>query len=323
MNNDQYLKKEFAKEISELSDDSLYSNDIILSDEEKRQLDIVCDYSCFYVWANGEVIWEMFMTKMELTPEPLKIRHCEAEIKSLIDTISSSNRVFYLSIFKYLKAKVDYIDDPDEQIRIFVRHFVTNNFLKEYLRNDNDILSGLPGDPFEKLNLPYFKDMLVLLTQLELIEEENRYYYRLSNNIDGITNFTKRRDKKITYQWQNNPDKELPELYSLLIDRYKLIAPETSYEQFKQIFTGQPIDSIKPIKWHQDNTSELLYFIDKLEQTNQVKHTTKADYQKMIACFVKPDGNTFQAAFKNIKTNILINLSPDKQKAIDELISNF
>ena len=144
-------------------------------------------------------------------------------------------------------------------------------------------------------------------------------------DIDEIRKITPKKSiqNKITYQWQNNPDEELPELYSLMIDKYKLIAPETTYEQFKPIFTGQPIESISPIRWHNDNASELLYFIDRLEQSNQVKHTKKADYQRMIACFVKPDGNTFQAAFKNIKTNILINLSPDKQKAIDDLISNF
>ena len=109
-----------------------------------------------------------------------------------------------------------------------------------------------------------------------------------------------------------------------MIDNYKLIAPETTYEQFKAVFTGQAIESINPIKWHQDNASELLYFIDRLQKTNNIVHNPKkADYQKMTACFVKPDGKPFKAVWKSLKTNIDINLSSDKQKAIDELVSNF
>jgi hypothetical protein len=109
-----------------------------------------------------------------------------------------------------------------------------------------------------------------------------------------------------------------------MLNKYKLIAPETSLEQFKAVFTGQAIESINPIKWHQDNASELLYFIDRLQQTNNIVHNPKrADYQKLKACFVKPDGKPFNAVWKSLKTNLEINLSPDKQKAIDELVSNF
>jgi len=150
----------------------------------------------------------------------------------------------------------------------------------------------------------------------------------LSNEIDHQQKRPARKppkqQKKTSYVWQSNPDKELPELYSLMIKKYKLIASETTYEQFKAVFTGQPIDEIKPIKWHQDNASELLYFIDRLEQTKNIKHNPKrADYQKMTACFVNPDGKQFTANWKQIKQNISINLSSDKQKAIDELVNNF
>ena len=150
----------------------------------------------------------------------------------------------------------------------------------------------------------------------------------LSNEIDHQQKRPARKppkqQKKTSYVWQSNPDNELPELYSLMINKYKLIAPETTYEQFKAVFTGQPIDEIKQIKWHQDNASELLYFIDRLEQSNNIRHNQKkADYQRMTACFVKPDGNVFTANLKQIKQNITINLSADKQKAIDELVSNF
>jgi len=150
----------------------------------------------------------------------------------------------------------------------------------------------------------------------------------LSNEIDHQqkrpTRKPPKQQQKTSYVWQNNPDEELPELYRLMIDKYRLIAPETTLEQFKAVFTRQPIESINPIKWHQDNASELLYFIDRLQQTNNIVHNPKrADYQKLKACFVKPDGKPFNAVWKSLKTKLEINLSPDKQKAIDELVSNF
>jgi hypothetical protein len=129
--------------------------------------------------------------------------------------------------------------------------------------------------------------------------------------------------KKTSYVWQTNPDKELPELYSLMIGKYKLIAPDTTIKQFTATFTGQEIESINPIKWHQDNASELLYFIEKLGQSNNIEHNPKrADYQKLKACFVKPDGSQFNEALKTLKQQIQF-ISPDKQRAIDELVSNF
>ena len=150
----------------------------------------------------------------------------------------------------------------------------------------------------------------------ELLEME-AYFTNL------LTKETKQQ-KKTSYVWQNNPDKELPELYNLMINKYKLIAPETTYEQFIAVYTGQPIDEIEPIRWHQENASELVYFIDRLEQTDNIVHNPKkTDYQKMTACFVKPDGKQFKANWKQIKQNISFNLSSDKQNAIDELVNNF
>lgn len=134
---------------------------------------------------------------------------------------------------------------------------------------------------------------------------------------------TKNLQKKTSYEWQNEPDKELPELYSLMIDKYKLIAPETTEQQFTAVFTRQPIESINPIEWHQDNASELLYFIYKLEQSNNIFYNPKrADYQKMTACFVKPDGSPFTANWRQLKTQIKFR-AEDRCKAIDELVSNF
>jgi len=124
----------------------------------------------------------------------------------------------------------------------------------------------------------------------------------------------------ISYIWQTNPDKELPELYKLMKSEYNLIAPETTLEQFKDIFTGKPIESINPIKWHQDNACELLYFN---EAINKNVNSVWTKYQRMESCFVKPDGKSFNAVWKSLKTNIEFNLSEVKQKAINELVNHF
>jgi hypothetical protein len=160
------------------------------------------------------------------------------------------------------------------------------------------------------------------------ITSNNVLNYKLTNAFDEWFDIHKPKEQKqksiVSYKWQSNPEKELPELHSLMINKYKLIASEVTYEQFKAVFTGQLIDEVKPIKWHQDNASELLYFIDRLEQSNNIVHNPKrADYQKLMLCFAKPDGSLFSANWKQIKQNININLSPDKQKAIDELVNNF
>lgn len=134
----------------------------------------------------------------------------------------------------------------------------------------------------------------------------------------------KTKKKRTSYEWLSKPSKELPELFSLMLTKYKLIAPETTQEQFEAVFTGQLIDDIKPIKWHKANATELLYFICRLEQTGNIAHNRKrTDYKKLKACFVKPDGSQFKEAFKTLKTNIEVKLSPDKQKAIDDLMRNF
>lgn len=66
---------------------------------------------------------------------------------------------------------------------------------------------------------------------------------------------------KVSFIWQGNAEKELPELYSLMLNKYKLIAPDTNLSQFKAVFTGQSIKSIEPVKWIVSNRL-LAYFLD-------------------------------------------------------------
>jgi len=207
------------------------------------------------------------------------------------------------------------IEKIQKEISPYVLDTESENLMVLDFFNYDDYLKFHEGKLKVLLN-ESLKDFIRDKALKEVIFLLKNEYNKKKNNKETVS--------KTTYQWQNNPDKELPELYKLMIEKYKLIASDTTLEQFIAIFTGQPINDIEPIKWHQDNASELLYFINRLGQSNNIEYNpNKADYQKMTACFVKPDGKPFKAVWKSLKTNLETNLSPNKQRAIDELVSNF
>jgi len=201
--------------------------------------------------------------------------------------------------------------------------------------NEGNLMNGIEpeNDNFlyqkwlerEKENAKFWKSDIIEKKLTPICESDliqiDHYLNFLDKELNKAKNKHTKPKIKTSYVWQHNPDKELPELHKLMRDKYKLIASETNFEQFKAVFTGQPIDeSFEPLKWHQDNASELLYFNEAIkDKVNDVWHI----YQRLAACFVKPDGKQFKAVWKSLKTNIDINLSLDKQKAIDELVSNF
>lgn len=239
-----------------------------------------------------------------------------------INSINFSDK--FLTDINLIKEKlIQYSDDflLGYELKEIIKYSDENNFFERYLFCDD-------GDKLILINLNWFLEYgKKLFNQSQDYEPDE-----LSDFFLNAISYSYLKNKKLdrtkislsSYQWQTNPDIELPELYSLMIGKYKLIAPDTTLEQFTATFTGQPTEFIIPIKWHQENASELLYFIEKLGQSNNIEYNPKkADYQKMTACFVKPDGKPFKAVWKSLKTNIEINLSPDKQKAIDELVNNF
>jgi hypothetical protein len=134
----------------------------------------------------------------------------------------------------------------------------------------------------------------------------------------------KRDGTKISYDWQNKPDTELKELFELMTNKYKLIALKTAYDDFEAVFLACPIDKdFKPIKWHDDNASELLFFIQSLKESGLVSGNPKRiDYKKMTSCFIQIDGRPFKANWKQLKFNIEFNLSKRKRDAIEDLFYN-
>ena len=221
--------------------------------------------------------------------------------------------------YSYKQLLSEYLQENILASEIDFIHFISQNQVKALI------------DLESRIHFFDYKSIDPIKETENHIEKDNYWFYKmyqvyLNKRLNTLRNTQKqepykdKQQQKTSYVWQNNPDKELPELYKLMIDNYKLIAPETTLEQFKAVFKGQPINEIKPIRWHQDNASELLYFNEAIQaKVDNVWHI----YQRLAACFVKPNGKEFNAVWKSLKTNLEINLSSDKQKAIDELVSNF
>ncbi len=127
----------------------------------------------------------------------------------------------------------------------------------------------------------------------------------------------KKKAVKISYVWQNNPDKELPELYRLMTEKYKLIEPETTYEQFEAVFTRQPIESINPIRWKESNRL-LAYFLDRVFNGQ--------DWQSIAgngSLFKNKKGKTITANDLSVaKKNYIDYGEPKGYEMIDKILSS-
>lgn len=126
---------------------------------------------------------------------------------------------------------------------------------------------------------------------------------------------------KISYEWLNDSEKDLPELYEYMKGKY--ISDETSLSTFIGVFTGKPLDEINPLKWHEDNASEIVYFITGLEKTHNIKDCRNERWKRLKACFVRPSGELFDADLKVLKANITKSLSSEKQNHINDLITQY
>lgn len=233
----------------------------------------------------------------------------------------------------------------DRKINTF---FEVDNYKKEYSKKYKKELDQ--NYPFslneiswyeykEKFKQQRFDEYNKGLTDKEISIKEIEYINVLLKNMDnGHLNFKEKdtfktlakryidyltisqtKQQKKTYQWQSNPDKEIPELYSLMINQYKLIASDTKPEQFKAIFTGQPIDSVKPIKWLAKKNL-LAYFIDHPIFINKLPLNT--DYwAKAKYCF--QGANSLVQSKNNYLNNKTLNGKPTNYIIIDELLNSF
>jgi len=142
--------------------------------------------------------------------------------------------------------------------------------------NEGNLMNGIEpeNDNFlyqkwlerEKENAKFWKFDIVEKNLTPICESDliqiDHYLNFLDQELNKAQNNTTKPKIKTSFVWLNNPDQELPELHKLMRDKYKLIASETTFEQFKAVFTGQPIDdSFEPLKWKESNRL-LAYFLD-------------------------------------------------------------
>lgn len=122
---------------------------------------------------------------------------------------------------------------------------------------------------------------------------------------------------RTSYFWQTNPDKELPELYKLMKDTYKLIDPQTNLEQFTAVFTGQDIENINPIKWISAKNLNA-YLIDQLICKRKLSMNVNKDIWEISkSCF--SNGSNFGQLIDNYKNNK--SGKPKNHKLIDDLLN--
>jgi hypothetical protein len=144
----------------------------------------------------------------------------------------------------------------------------------------------------------------------------------------GIADLFDKAKEQKSYTWIGNDD-ELPKLYNLLLEN-KLIHPDTTEEQFEAVFTAKPLGGIVPIRWHEDNASELLYFVLELQGSNDwpngwlIEKEDRSNYKRLTACFAKTDSKQFTENFKQAKQNLKnYGLAPAKKQIIDIIIKQF
>lgn len=125
-----------------------------------------------------------------------------------------------------------------------------------------ELMASNPNNDFE-----YFSSRLSTYKESKQVIDffENWHKKKQADKPESSTTKSKSKNKT-TYQWQGKSD-ELPELYRLMRDEYKLIAHEVDLKQFTAIFTGQSIDNIKPIKWISSN--KLLAYLLEIAFSNQ------------------------------------------------------
>ncbi len=130
-----------------------------------------------------------------------------------------------------------------------------------------------------------------------------------------------------SYRWQGTPD-ELTALFNNI--KAVLIPTNTPENDFKAIFQARPLNEIKPVRWHDNNATELIYFITMAEMNyaitrdgweyGQDHSTHRANYVLLSECFVKNDGSKFDTkVFPQTKRNMHENLSKKKQEFIKNL----
>lgn len=213
------------------------------------------------------------------------------------------------------------------QLKRFIEQF-KKNFQKSRLKAvekwTEELNNIKPTEAVSKIDKQLYqlrkKELLAEIGGEELTDWEKWMLKYLSNESEHkkrrLLSKPPKQQGKTSYEWQNKPDEELPELYRLMIEQYRLIASETTYEQFKAVFTGQPLDKIKPIRWILAKNLNA-YLIEKLIEKKKISKSVNGNIWE-IAKYCFCDGSNFgQLAelYKSNKTG-----KPRKHEQIDMIV---
>ena len=179
---------------------------------------------------------------------------------------------FYDESIPSENGKSTYGIQTEWQLQRFIQQFKKNIQklrIKAVEKWTDELNSIEPSEAVAKIDKQLYglkkKELLADIGSDDLNDWEKwlkKYYSNEKDHQQKRTNKKlPKQQKKTSYVWQSNPDTELPQLHQLMIIDYNLIAPETTLEQFKAVFTGQSIESIKPIKWIESNRL-LAYFLE-------------------------------------------------------------
>ncbi|WP_431158031.1 hypothetical protein [Winogradskyella poriferorum] len=177
---------------------------------------------------------------------------------------SIKNTFEYYKELGYSDEQLENIKNPNELIKTYDHHINLDNWDSV---KDDFYSQRLEEYPEKYTEQEKIKDEIKKATNLQINtnDESEKLIVRYIDFLNQKATKKNTPKDKASYIWQNNPDKELPELYNLMIGNYKLISSETSLEQFTEVFTGKSIKNIKPIKRTAKFTNSLLaYFVNEL-----------------------------------------------------------
>ena len=196
----------------------------------------------------------------------------------------------------------------------------------------NERKSILSKELFIQYLLDEIKSASDAMERQYLLEQQQRGNYRESRiktyiwnkeRIKALNQFlapssSPKQKNYYTYEWLGKADEDLPQLHRLM----KKFIGLTTITEFKKIFLKTKInEKLKPIKWHENKASEVLYFISKLMEKGLIKDQRNRFSHKMLkSCFAPPDGNIFTQRLKQLKNNLPDNVSKSSQEELVEII---
>lgn len=193
-------------------------------------------------------------------------------------------------------------------------------------RYDIDV-EGVIGFPYDTNRKQYTSDFVLPLIFLlnrrsEAIDslKTRLDQLRLSVSDDFDSVFPPEADVRDTsYKWLLTTD-QLKELYRMLNPVHII---DTSEEDFIAVFTRKPVGSFSPVRWRDDSASEVVFFIYQLIHKDCLSESKGSmNYQKLISCICKPDGQPFDSkSLASSKYKLDSHPTQDKKEAIQDIIN--